>query len=131
MGQWVTTTFSFGIDLGEKIPKNLYITDDHDAEYETHNGDIGNFLAAWEKFKGENFDFPFDIITYKSYQFEDARYFLAYKPTIQKGWSDKPCWIKTPEFDVELVKKMIQDFGFKSDSEDNHEPAFAIVSLYG
>ena len=127
MGMWVTTKLSFGIDLGKGIPKNLYLTDDPDEEYEKWDGDVLNFFEAWLKSKGEGFDFPFDILTYSSYDSQYARYFLAYKPTIQTGYTEKPLFVQFPEVDALIVTKMIEENGFGT----NVEPAWAIVSLYG
>lgn len=127
MGMWTTTKLVFGIDLGKGIPKNLYLTDDVDEEYEQRDGDIGNFLHHWVKSKGKNFDFPFTIETYCSYEYKHARYFLAYKPSVQTGGDDKPTYVKFPEFDVASIKKMIEEYGFGQ----NIEPKWAIISLYG
>lgn len=127
MSMWTTTKLSFGIDLGKGIPKNLYLTDDPDKEYEDRDGDVLNFFATWLHSKGKDFDFPFDILTYCSYDYKYARYFLAYKPTIQTGSSDKPLLVKFPEVDVLKVTKMIEENGFGT----NVEPNWAIVSLYG
>ncbi len=127
MGMWTTTKLVFGIDLGKGIPKNLYLTDDPDEEYEQRDGDVGNFLYYWEKSKGENFDFPFTIETYRSYDYDRACYFLAYKPSVQTGGDDKPTYVNFPEFDVIAIKKMIEEYGFGQ----NVEPKWAMISLYG
>lgn len=127
MGMWVSTKLVFGIDLGEDIPAHLYLTADPDEEYNEHDGDVGNFLAAWQKEQGENFEFPFDIVIYKSYDPARSRYFLAYMPSIQRGGDDTPTYVNFPDFDVEAIKKMIEDNGFGQ----NVEPKWAMISLYG
>lgn len=125
MGMWITTKFAFGIDLGKGIPKQLYLTDDFDKEYKDRDGDILNFFEHWKNAKCP--DFPFDILTYHSYAYAHARYFLAYNTSIQTGYSDKPLFVQMPEIDVNLVKKLIKDNGF----DHTIEPKWAIVSLYG
>ena len=71
--------------------------------------------------------FPFDILTYCSYDYRDAHYFLAYTPTVQTGYSDKPLLVNFPEVDSALIKKLIEEHGFGQDVT----PSWAIVSLYG
>lgn len=127
MGRYVNAILAFGIDLGQDIPGNLYLTADPDEEYNEHDGDVGNFLAAWEKEQAENFEFPFDILTYCSYDPARSRYFLAYLPSIQSGGNDKPTYVNFPKFDVETIKKIIEDNGFGK----NVEPKWAIISIYG
>lgn len=127
MGRYVSTKLVFGIDLGEDIPRHLYLSADPDEEYNEHDGDVGNFLAAWEKEQGENFEFPFDIVTYRSYDPAYSRYFLAYIPSIQLGDDNMPIYVNFPEFDIQAIKKMIVDNGFGKDVE----PKWAIISLYG
>ncbi len=122
---WVTTKFAFGIDLEGGIPKQLYLTDDHDTEYERHDGDIANFFHHWKKEKSP--DFPFKILTYCSYDYNHIRYFLAYEPTVQTGYSDSPLFVKMPDIDVNLVKNLIEKNGFG----ENVNPMWAVVSLYG
>lgn len=127
MGVSVTTTLAFGIDLGDQIPPHLYLSADPDEEYNEHNGDVGNFLAAWEKEQGENFDFPFDILTYCSYDPARSRYFLAYIPSIHIVGNEQPSYVTFPEIDVPAIKKMIEEYGFGKDIE----PKWAMISLYG
>lgn len=127
MGQWVSTNVAFGIDLGQGIPNVFYLTNDPDEEYEKWDGDILNFFETWKESKGENFNFPFDIVSYYSYEADRARYFLAYEPSIQSGGSSEPLYFSTPEFEVASIKKMIEEHGFG----DNVEPKWAVLSLYG
>lgn len=125
MGMWLTTKFAFGIDLGKGIPKQLYLTDDFDKEYNDRDGDVLNFFEHWKKAKCP--DFPFDILTYCSYDYSYARYFLAYEPTIQTGYSEEPLFVQFPQIDVNLVKQLIEENGFG----ENVNPMWSIVSLYG
>lgn len=127
MGCWVSTEVGFGIDLGKGIPKNLYLTNDHDKEYDKWDGDVLNFFETWKESKGKKFKFPFKILTYHSYNADEARYFLAYKPSIQSGGSDKPLYINMSDFDISSIKKMIEDNGFGK----NVKPKWAVLSLYG
>lgn len=127
MGMWVTTKLVFGIDLGDQIPGHFYLSADSDEEYNEHDGDIGNFFCAWLEEQDEGFTFPFDIVTYASYDSSRSRYFLAYEPSIQSGGSSEPLYINTPVFDVPAIKKMIEDNGFGK----NVEPKWAVISLYG
>lgn len=127
MGMWVSVDVAFGINLGTGIPDILYITEDPDQEWEDNDGDIANFLSAWLTSKGENFNFPFDILTYCSYESDRAKYFLAYKPSIQSGGSSDPIFFNTSGIDVETVKKLLEETGFT----DNLNPAWAVVSMYG
>lgn len=127
MGMWVTTKLAFGIDLGNGIPAHFFLSADPDEEYQEHDYDIHNFFTAWLEAQGKDFDFPFDILTYSSYDPSRARYFLAYTPSVISGGSSEPLYIKTPEFDVAAIKKMIEDNGFGQ----NITPVWAVVSLYG
>lgn len=132
MGMWSKSTLAFGIDLGEDIPDLLYLSeigDDEgrDEEFKNKESDIANFFDSWKESKGEEFEFPFEILTYGDYN--HLNYFLAYDQSIQHGYSINPKIVKFIEIDVEKIKKMIEKNGFGESG--NISPNWCMLSFYG
>lgn len=126
MDYGVTMIFAFGIDLGQNIPRHLFSTNNYEDELKNNPGTTEDYFYAWLRKNYPKGDFPFTVETYYCYDTKQARYFLAYTPSIQSCTSYRPLFVSIREFDVEMVTKMIADNGFYS----HVKPRWAVLSVH-